>query len=69
MVASTEQCRRHIAGAASAVPSFSDDGVVQTVLKELRGVGEDRHTSTRPPLVSLEHFVVLLKNLLGLVYR
>lgn len=59
MVASSDQCRRHIAGATSAVASFSDDGVVQAVLKELRGVGEDRHTGTRPPLVGLEHRIVL----------
>ncbi|CAN0489387.1 unnamed protein product, partial [Scytosiphon promiscuus] len=42
MVASNEQCRRHIAGAASAVSSFSDDGVVQAVLKELHKVDKDR---------------------------
>lgn len=57
MVASNEQCRRHIAGAASAVASFSDDGVVQAVLKELSKVDKDRLTGTRPPLVGLNTFL------------
>lgn len=64
MVASNEQCRRHIAGAASAVSSFSDDGVVQAVLKELHKVEKDRRTGTRPPLVGLKHLVVLRTRLL-----
>ncbi|CAM9745424.1 unnamed protein product [Scytosiphon promiscuus] len=54
MVASSEQCRRHVSGAASAVPSFSDDGVVQTVLKELKGVEDGQRTGTKPPLVWAE---------------
>lgn len=52
MIASSEQCRRHVSGAAGAVSSFSDDGVVQSVLKELKGVGEDQRSGTKPPLVS-----------------
>lgn len=69
MVASNEQCRRHIAGAASAVSSFSDDGVVQAVLKELQKVDKDRRTGTRPPLVSLKHLVALRTRLLQLALR
>lgn len=64
MVASNEQCRRHIAGAASAVASFSDDSVVQAVLQELCKVDKDRRTGTRPPLVGFKHLVVLLRRLL-----
>ncbi len=52
MVASSEQCRRHVSGAAGATASFSDDGVVQSVLKELKGVGEDQRAGTKSPLVS-----------------
>lgn len=54
MVAASEQCQRHAAGAVSTIPSFSDDGVVQTVLKELQRVSEDQRTGTKPPLVSLQ---------------
>ncbi|CAM9481129.1 unnamed protein product, partial [Hapterophycus canaliculatus] len=54
MVASSEQCRRHVSGAASAVPSFSDDGVVQTVLKELKGADDNQRAGTKPPLVWAE---------------
>lgn len=51
IVASSEQCRRHVTGGASAVSSFSDDGVVQTVLKVLKGVDQDDRSGTKPPLV------------------
>lgn len=53
MVASSEQCRRHVSGATSAVSSFSDDGVVQTVLKELKGIDLNERAGTKPPLVSV----------------
>lgn len=52
MVASSEQCRRHVSGGTSAVSSFSDDGVVQTVLRELKGFDQDERSGTKPPLVS-----------------
>lgn len=55
MVASSEQCRRHAAGAVSTVLSFSDDGVVQTVLKEIRKGDDDKRTGLKPPLVSLKN--------------
>lgn len=54
MVASSEHCRRHAAGAVSTVLSFSDDGVVQTVLKEIRKGDDDKRTGLKPPLVSLK---------------
>lgn len=54
MVASSEQCRRHVSAAAWAIPSFSDDGVVQTILKELENVHTARRTEKKPPLVSLQ---------------
>lgn len=52
MVASSEQCRRHVSGGTSAISSFSDDGVVQSVLKVLKGVDQDERAGTKPPLVS-----------------
>lgn len=52
MVASSEQCRRHVSGGTSAVSSFSDDGVVQSVLKVLKGVDQDERAGTKSPLVS-----------------
>ncbi|CAM9945837.1 unnamed protein product [Ectocarpus sp. 6 AP-2014] len=55
MVASSEQCRRHISGSASTVSSFSDDGVVQSVLKEIQRAGVMRQrTGTKAPLVWAE---------------
>lgn len=62
MVASVEQCRRHATGAASAISSFSDDGVVQTVLKELRKVDENARTGAKPPLVSLKFDTCTTRN-------
>lgn len=53
MIASSEQCRRHVSGATSAISSFSDDGVVQSVLKELKRVGENQRARTKPPLVRM----------------
>lgn len=54
MMASSEQCRRHAAGTVSVVPSFSDDGVVQAVLKEIRKGDDDRRTGLKAPLVSMK---------------
>lgn len=56
MVASSEHCRRHVSGSASTVCSFSDDGVVQSVLKEIKRAGVMRQrTGTKAPLVSISH--------------
>ena len=62
MVASSEQCRRHVSGAAAAVPSFSDDGVVRAVLKALGCVGDDKRTGTKAPMVSRKRSVSLFRN-------
>lgn len=56
MVASSEQCRRHVSGNTSTIPSFSDDGVVQSVLKEVQKAGvAGQRTGTKAPLVSIPH--------------
>lgn len=49
MVASSDQCRRHASGSASAIPSFSDDGVVHTVLKEIQKAVKDKHPPGEKP--------------------
>lgn len=51
MIASSEQCRRHVSGSAAAISSFSDDGVVKAVLKELKNVGVAKG-KIKAPLVS-----------------
>lgn len=56
MIASQEQCRRHASGSVSIVTSFSDDGVVHSILKEVRKAAEDgKDTPGRAPLVRLGH--------------
>ncbi|CAM9245899.1 unnamed protein product [Ectocarpus fasciculatus] len=55
MVASSEQCRRHVSGSTSTIPSFSDDGVVQSVLKEIKKAGVvGQRTGAKAPLVWAE---------------